>query len=81
MPQSANLFLIGYDYGMGGLWGVILAPSKEAILARYPELGIADQRPEWMTDDIYARLCADVYDLDAPPRGMLEALVRDRSHP
>ena len=35
-------FLVCYDYGMGGLWGVLMAPSDAAIKVKYPELFIAN---------------------------------------
>ena len=38
--QSESDFLIAYDYGMGGLWGILIAPSAAAILAKYPELAL-----------------------------------------
>jgi len=30
-------FLVGNDYRMGGLWGVLMAPSEEAIRAKCPK--------------------------------------------
>lgn len=42
-------FLVCYDYGTGGLWGVLMAPSVAAITAKYPELDIADEPPAWMS--------------------------------
>ncbi len=33
-------FLVGYDYGMGGLWYYIKAKSREDILREYPDVGI-----------------------------------------
>jgi hypothetical protein len=41
-------YLVAYDYGMGGLWAVMVAPSADAITAVYPELGIAEERPPSM---------------------------------
>jgi hypothetical protein len=73
-------FLVAYDYGMGGLWGVLIAPSRAAILAKYPELGIADGPPGWMDDARLAELrSAPLWLDDDPPQGLLRALVSDRA--
>ena len=57
-----------------------MAPSREAILAKYPELGIADERPHWLTDERPARMRADPLWLDDdPPQGLLRAVVADRA--
>jgi hypothetical protein len=37
-------------------WGVLIAPSVEAIRATYPELLIADSLPTWMDEDELARM-------------------------
>jgi len=50
MEADKKLFLVAYDYGMGGLWGAMLAHSEEEIHAEYPELSVAHERPRWMTD-------------------------------
>jgi hypothetical protein len=72
-------FLVAYDYGMGGLWGVLLAPSKEAIQAKYPELGIADEPPEWMSPERFDSLRAEPLWLDdEPPQGLLGVLLSDQ---
>lgn len=70
--------LVAYDCGMGGLWGVLVAPSQEAILKKYPELGIADDLPAWMNSKRLERLRQDRPWLEEPPQGILEALVADR---
>jgi hypothetical protein len=72
-------FLVCYDYGMGGLWGILIAESVDAISAVYPELSIATDRPRWMTAERYADLRATPLWLDDdPPTGLLHALVADR---
>jgi hypothetical protein len=43
--------LVCYDYGMGGLWGVLIAASEGAIRATYPELEIATSLPKWMDEN------------------------------
>jgi hypothetical protein len=73
-------FLVVYDYGTGGLWGVLMAPSKAAIEERYPELGIVNEPPHWMTDERYESLMADPLWLDdEPPQGLLGVLLSDRT--
>ncbi|KRE60687.1 hypothetical protein [Nostocoides sp. Soil756] len=72
-------FLVCYDYGTGGLWGVLMAPSAGAIQARYPELAIADEAPPWMSRERYQSLHEEPLWLDdEPPQGLLHALVSDR---
>lgn len=72
-------FLVAYDYGTGGLWAVVEAPSADAILAKYPEVVVAETRPEWMTDDRYEQLALEPLRLDEePPSGMFRAVVADR---
>lgn len=72
-------FLVAYDYGMGGLWGIMLARSEEEISALYPELKIAEARPKWMTDERYLRLKSDEYhDIDDVPWGLLNVVLADR---
>lgn len=77
--MNQKTFMAAYDYGTGGLWGIVRAESEEEILRLYPELVIVRVRPAWMTDESYARMMRrETYDLDAPPTGMLKAIVADR---
>jgi hypothetical protein len=71
-------YLVAYDYGMGGLWAVLLAPSADAITATYPELAVAPERPQWIDDDRYDHLRGEPLWLDDPPSGILRAVVADR---
>lgn len=72
-------FLVCYDYGTGGLWGVLMAPSETAIKAKYPELGIIEEPPGWMSRERFRDLSEDPLWLDdEPPQGLLKALVADR---
>lgn len=71
-------FLVAYDYGSGGLWAILMAPSIEAIAVKYPELTIAEDRPSWMTSDRYEELLGRPLWLDDPPTGILDAVVADR---
>lgn len=72
-------FLVVYDYGMGGLWGVLIAPSLGAIAAKFPELSVASALPPWMTTADLERTREEPLGLDdEPPQGLLKALVADR---
>jgi hypothetical protein len=73
-------FLVCYDYGMGGLWAVMIAPSKTAISKTYPELLFAVEQPGWMTDEYFEKLRSDPLWLDSPPTGILNALLADRDN-
>jgi len=79
LKRAKKEFLIVYDYGTGGLWGVIRARSAKEILAKYPELGVESERPEWMTDAVFADVRrAETHDIDDQPDGLLKALLADR---
>jgi len=73
-----SLFLVAYDYGMGGLWATMYAPSQEAIRRKYPELSVVTQTPQWLTPDAYDRLRSEPLWLDDPPTGILDALMAAR---
>ena len=79
MAGPKQEFLIRYDYGSGGLWGVMRAHSAEEILARYPELSVEAERPKWMTDDLLLDIRrAETHDIDDEPHGLPMALLADR---
>jgi hypothetical protein len=75
-------YLVGYDYGMGGLRGVIVARSIDEILAKYPELTILSEPPKWMTSERLDQLRSneELLDIDGEPRGLLTSIVADRAH-
>ena len=65
-------FLVSYDYGMGAVWAIIKARSREEILKKYPPLQVHDKRPPWMSWFLYKRIeFKDTYDIDDEPRGWL----------
>jgi hypothetical protein len=79
LDEPKREFLIVYDYGSGGLWGVMRARSAEEILARYPEVRVERERPEWMTDALIADVRrVETHDIDDEPRGLLKSLLSDR---
>jgi hypothetical protein len=71
-------FLVCYEYCSGGLWGILVAPSEDAISEQYPELAIVHARPPWMDDECITQLYAEPLRLEDPPTGLLSALVADR---
>jgi len=74
-----KIFLVCYDYGMGGLWGTFLAHSEQEILDLYPELLVVHKRPVWMTDaDFEGLLVRELHDIDSAPWGILNAVLADR---
>jgi hypothetical protein len=73
-----GLFLVCYDYGTGGLWGLMKATSPKDIELKYPELDIVVTRPAWMTEADLRTFEDDIYDVDGPVRGLLSAVVADR---
>ena len=71
-------FLVVYDYGQGGVWAFVKAPSRAAILRRFPELEVVDTRPAWMSEADVARIRATgTLDLERPS-GLLSDLVAQR---
>jgi hypothetical protein len=69
-------YLSVYDYGAGGLWLVVLAPSRKAIERKYPFLDVLEGRPEWMTDAFYRGVVdRHLYDVDAAPETLLRCIV------
>ena len=74
-------FLVCYE-GASGLWGIMNAHSTEEIAKIYPELGVADEPPAWMTTDRLERLRDhEWHDIDGAPWGILNALLADRRKP
>ena len=77
--MSKREFLVAYDYGGGGLWGILFAEDEAQIHAAYPELGVAAQRPLWMTDGAFEELRdREWHDIDGAPWGILEVVLADR---
>jgi hypothetical protein len=67
LENNRKPFLACYDYGQGGLWGVILADTAEEITTRYPHLIVFADRPSWMDKEEYERIRADIcFDVGEP---------------
>jgi hypothetical protein len=68
-------YLVVYDYGMGGVWGLIAARSEQEIHQKYPDLIIKEVRPGWMSDVIYDNIVLQSsFDIGDEPRGWLAKL-------
>ena len=74
-------FLAVYDYGQGGVWLVLEAPSLAGAQAAFPQLKVFETRPEWMseTDEAaYRKRCESTgfrWNAHSPPTGWLKQLV------
>jgi hypothetical protein len=78
MVSAKTNYLAVYDYGMGGVWAVISAPSKEAILSKYPVLEIVAERPTWMQPHLYEEIARrSSFDLDDPPPDWIKAGMKE----
>ena len=74
-------FLVAYDYGMGGVWAIVLADSADEITTRYPEVVIVTDRPAWMDVAHLERLQSEAVDISATEdQGIFKAIVADRSN-
>ncbi len=75
-PERA--FLTCYDYGGGGVWLLLEAPSREAAQSAYPEFTVFETRPDWMKEEEEAEYRADCerigyrWNINSPPTGWLK---------
>lgn len=65
--QKKIEFLVSYDFGKAGVWGIIKARSADEIKAKYPELEVVKAVANHFT-----------FDIDDEPDGWLAELVNDR---
>jgi hypothetical protein len=61
-------YLVSYDFGKAGVWGVVKARSPEEIKAKYPELEVVKAVENHF-----------VFDIDDEPDGWLAEVVRERA--
>lgn len=87
MDKSAlRSYLTCYDYGSGGVWLLLDAPSHEIAQSVYPDLIVFATRPDWMNDEEEAEYRADCerigfrWNVEEPPTGWLKNYV-DREAP
>ncbi len=66
--QKKIEFLVSYDFGKAGVWGIIKARTAEEIKAKYPELEVVKAVSNHFT-----------FDIDDEPDGWLLELVNDRN--
>ena len=75
-------FFVFYDYGQGGVWACLSAPSAAKIRERYPSLTVYDEPPPFLSaKEIEAIRRQGVQDLDDPPRGWLAELAAQGAGP
>ena len=83
--KGKKTFLAVYDYGMGGVWLLIDATSKNQVEALYPELTVFEDRPDWMDpkrkkEFIKECMAAKRYwDIDDSPTEFLRNLIQERT--
>jgi len=71
-------YLVVYDYGTGGVWGILAARSEHEIYEKYPDLKVVETRPAWMSDADYNNVReSSSFDIDAPASGWLAKLRRE----
>jgi hypothetical protein len=77
--MTKETFLAVYDYGQGGVWVLIDARSSGEISAKYPELSVVADKPEWLTDETLDEIRTKMhFDIDDEPNGWLLTLVGNR---
>ncbi len=75
--MARRLFWVLYDYGQGGLWGVIAADSAAQVRAIYPQLQVFDTPPPTLDDAARQRIiAAGSQDIADPPAGWLKELAQ-----
>jgi len=72
-------YLVLYDYGQGGVWAYVLAPSKGDIRRLFPELTIVDEIPAWMNEEHRRRLENNAQDVENPGPGLLTDILSERA--
>ena len=73
-------FLVGYDYGTGGVWGIVDSPSEDEINRIYPELQVFRERPSFIIESTYEKICLEgSLDVHAQPAGILKAILIHRA--
>ncbi len=61
-------YLVSYDFGKSGVWGIMKAHTIEEIQAKYPELEVVRAVPNYF-----------VFDIDDEPVGWLEEMIAERA--
>ena len=71
-------FLTCHDYGMGGVWRVLLAESEAEIAVKYPELQVVIEPPPWMSAEFLRGIESRTVDIDDTVDGFLASLREHR---
>ena len=74
-----HIFLVGYDYGTGGIWRYLTARSRQQIESKYPELRVFDSVPDWMDESLKAELMSCQIDIDDPECELFNAILNNRN--
>lgn len=77
--QAKTEFYVAYDYGMGGAWAIAMASSADEVKRLSPELQVVEERPDWMTGDIYTSLQRFNVDDEATYPVWIRSLIADHS--
>ena len=78
MAVGKHPYLTVYDYGGGGVWAIVRSPDKKSIQRKYPILDVLDERPRWMSDDVYATIAErNLYDIDDEAAGVLQFMLEE----
>jgi hypothetical protein len=73
--MSRKDFLVGYDYGQGGLWAIVRAETAEQIRARYPQVAVYSEPPTTLDAATLTTVrSTPAVDVDDPPTGWLADL-------
>ena len=68
-------FFAVYDYGMGGIWYVILAQSIKDVQRRFPFFKVFDSPPEFITENEVSRIHSENFqDIDQPDSNYLSII-------
>jgi len=66
-------YLVGHNYGQGGVWAYVLAESPQQITDAFAYVEVLHERWPWMTDAVLAEL--PTFDVDKP-EGWLATLTK-----
>jgi hypothetical protein len=77
MKHPGSPLLACYDYGQGGVWLLLDAPSPEAVASKYKGLRVFADKPDWISAHEAQLLRADLesqgfrWSTELPPTGWL----------
>jgi len=77
--MALSEFLVVYDYGNGGVWGLARAASADEVIRVLPELKIVNETPDWMTAGLGRRPSSFVVSEPGSYPDWLRTLVAERN--